>query len=235
MGHFNQKVLAFRLGDYVAPPQGLPYLHLENVMRGLDYEDRGVAPEFKIPQLIAAAQERAHAQERTAKILAIGCGAGRIVFDIQKACPAVNLVAINKESIEVDPLTFFRFTHYEPFLGAPLTLEEVEKFLPEFHRNVLLHDVDQGLPFENESFDFALVGSQTLHYLRNEMRAIDEIKRVLRPNAVGRLCHAARSYCGKELSELCGDHPDRYATASNSLIIMNTAPGISFTEDVESI
>jgi ubiquinone/menaquinone biosynthesis C-methylase UbiE len=60
------------------------------------------------------------------------------------------------------------------------------KFRQDFERSAVIYDVDNGLSaYADEDFDFVLVASNTLRYIRKKGLLLSEIIRVLKDGAVG--------------------------------------------------
>jgi len=95
------------------------------------------------------------------RVLDVGCGTGALLQQLALSCPTALLCG-------VDPVAEM--------------LDVARRRLPA---NVQLREGwAESLPFEDGEFD-AVVSCSTLHYIREPMRALQEMRRVLRPG--GRL------------------------------------------------
>ncbi|MBI4708143.1 MAG: methyltransferase domain-containing protein, partial [Candidatus Omnitrophica bacterium] len=103
----------------------LPYGSWANVSRGLYFED--YYTEGDVSHFIRDAQRSAVNENRNAKVLVIGVGVGKIVYDLKQAFPDIDLSFINKESIR---LSKEPEEEAELFVDHMIGNENIFSFLP---------------------------------------------------------------------------------------------------------
>lgn len=171
-----------------------PYGAWINVMRGINGEE--VSFKGELSKNIDNMRQLAAKEGRKARLLAIGAGAGMLIYDLKTNYPDVELVFVNKENIQVDKDPKNRanvFAQYvsrvktDHYWNDVISVEDAEKFLEYFTRNVIIHDASEGLPFEgiDADFDMVLVAHSTIEYVKNKLELLCEVKRVLRKNGIG--------------------------------------------------
>ena len=164
---------------------------------GVYGEDFTVMRSFKeieammyIKKTILQKCKEAESEGRKAKMLVIGAGAGRIIYELQEEFSNLDLAFINKENIQLheDPKEAARlFVNYLAGEADYVATNKAEDFLQYFTNNVIIHDANERLPFEEREadFDIALVSSYTIEYIEKKIELLSEVKRVLRKNGVG--------------------------------------------------
>ncbi len=156
----------------------------EGVMRGLEAENSAFEG-YLIPRIESLIQ-RARLEGRKAKFLVIGVGGGRIIDDMRRRFPALELVCINKEPIHevITPEEYFDYIHQKQ-IAPDRRKEEVENFFKFLTSpaHLIIHDVEEGLPhFSNGELDGVLVASVVLKYIsyQGRRKLYSEIQRVVR-------------------------------------------------------
>ncbi|MBI1976048.1 MAG: hypothetical protein HYS56_00895 [Candidatus Omnitrophica bacterium] len=156
----------------------------EGVMRGLEAENSAFQG-YLIPR-IKSLILRARLEGRKAKFLIIGIGGGRIIDDMRRRFPGLELVFINKEPIHevITPEEYFDYIHQKQ-IAPDRRKEEVEDFF-EFltsPAHLIIHDVEGGLPhFTDGELEGVLVASVVLKYIsyQGRQKLYSEIQRVVR-------------------------------------------------------
>ncbi|MBI4981760.1 MAG: methyltransferase domain-containing protein, partial [Candidatus Omnitrophica bacterium] len=178
-----------------------PYGPWRTIFRGLDLEDAFTG--VQVSCCIGEARKIAYAEGRKARILVVGAGAGRLIYELKENFPDVKLSFINKENIwlaketEEDAARFAAYlskVRTDSYFEEVISVDEARKFRSYFRDNVTLHDVNKKLPFENGSFDFVLVTYQTLNYIENKLELVAEVKRVLRKEGVALINNFTNSH-----------------------------------------
>jgi SAM-dependent methyltransferase len=78
-------------------------------------------------------------------------------------------------------------------VGVDVDRQALARIAEELHVETVWADVDERLPFEDESFDVVVIG-ELLEHIRDPGRLLDDVRRVLRPNGrvVGSVPNAYR-------------------------------------------
>ncbi|MCA9407111.1 MAG: response regulator, partial [Candidatus Omnitrophica bacterium] len=166
----------------------LSYKYLEFISRGLVEEELTDGPRFVYRDIFNAVNlAKKEESGRKAKILIVGVGGGAIVFDILRRLGSfrefANIEFINKENIHLTSEEFIEgYSKGKVFQGE---VKEIKEFLQYFNDNVTLHDIDRGLPYASQTFDFVLIAAKVLPYIRNKVEVLKEVKRVLRVGGIG--------------------------------------------------
>ena len=148
-----------------------PYIKPGNVLHGFLYEDlqfEGMISKTIDDYLMSGTKPR---------ILVIGAGGGEVIHGLLKNYGrTVDISFINREDIRIPWARYCKYIAWTGPRGA------VRAFLDYFHRNVTLHDVDQGLGlYKKGSFHVVMLTRQTLRYIQKKTELLEEILRVLAP------------------------------------------------------
>jgi SAM-dependent methyltransferase len=114
------------------------------------------------------------------RVLEIGCGEGRLLMELRKLFPGVELHGINR--------------HPWPAMRGQQSLRRTGTYYKIFDRRVIqdiqlpdMHFCEAtALPLESESLDL-VVSQVAFHYIRRKDRALEEIGRVLRVGGIALL------------------------------------------------
>jgi len=171
------------------------------------------------------------------KVLVIGAGGGRVIFDLKESFPQAEVVFINKQPIRTDP-EVFRKARY--LVQKKLSIQEAKDFLDWFNRNEVVYNVEHGLPFKDKEFDVVFFTSETLTYVKDKDKLLADIKRVLNERGIGFVNPYSRirffNAQGHEFLESKdlethfnqGTKEPQYIIRKHSLIIINRYPNIPF-------
>ncbi|MBI1952529.1 MAG: methyltransferase domain-containing protein [Candidatus Omnitrophica bacterium] len=226
--------------ELLARPYGLNLedYQVGNVMRTFSADDGNF--KGKISEAIRNAEPRAEREGRRVQVLVIGAGAGMVVYDIRKQFPSVRLSFINKEPIELGESpdaaaeVFSRYTTLQEKDGAHpfVSKQEAKEFLEYFSKNVLIHDVDQGFPFGDESLDVVLVSMSTFEYIQKKDHLIREVKRILKKGGEGFVnSFASFAMEGMELEEFFATLPEKeFIFIPGLLHVVNRNPSNVFPQ-----
>ncbi len=140
--------------------------------RGLDGFEKSVGADT-----VLAAVEAGRTRSSPCRVLEIGCGEGRVLLELRKWFPDVDLVGVNKE-----PWAAMR--------GAE-SLPDVARYYGSFDESELARIVlpeirfcdAKKLPFDDASFD-VVISQVAFPHVRRKDLAIAEAWRVLRPSGV---------------------------------------------------
>jgi SAM-dependent methyltransferase len=103
-------------------------------------------------------------------VLEVGCGYGRVLLELRAGCgDRLDLHGINVEPGYNE--TLIRAFAQDQDLDVPGVP------FPAIH----IHDVDQGIPFPDATFDLVL-SVATFHSIRDKLRFLEQVSRILKPD-----------------------------------------------------
>jgi hypothetical protein len=139
------------------------------LMRGLDVEDQAFGGALR--RALTAALSRT-GESGKVKLLVVGAGAGKLIFDLRKDFPDVEPVFVNRRPINVTEQEFAANSQGE------ITADQAREFLGYFRDRQVAHDADKRFKFGDQEFDIVLVGSLTAMYIQEKAGLIAECKRM---------------------------------------------------------
>jgi SAM-dependent methyltransferase len=169
-----------------SPIQSFNYEEYKNLQynetrsHSLSELNKKISP-LRLEDLIAEIYERNKFLGQKTRVMELGFGNGRVLVELRKLFPDIELYGINKEKT----LTFYR---RESFILTALkfnimTKEEAESMFLPF---VIFQDLDFGnkIPYDDNKFD--LVFSQgTIPHIRYTFELFNENMRILKPDGIG--------------------------------------------------
>ncbi len=169
-----------------SPIQSFNYEEYKNLQynetrsHSLSELNKKISP-LRLEDLIAEIYERNKFLGEKTRVMELGFGNGRVLVELRKLFPDIELYGINKEKT----LTFYR---RESFILTALKFnimskEEAESMFLPF---VIFQDLDFGnkIPYDDNKFD--LIFSQgTIPHIRYTFELFNENIRILKPNGIG--------------------------------------------------
>lgn len=151
----------------------------EERSHSLEDFDTKIAP-YKLQDIIQEIYEKNRLAGRKTRVMEIGAGNGRVIMELKKLFPEVELYGINKEKTH----TFYR---RESYILTALKFEIFNKFdmeqidLPY----IVFQDLDFGarIPYEQNKFD-VIFSQSTVSHIKYKFELFNEVMRVLRPGGI---------------------------------------------------
>ena len=146
-----------------------PYVRFDNVLNGFMAED------LQFDGLISSTIDRYLMAHIRPKVLILGAGGGEVVREFRENYgDSTDLSFINRERIRIPA------SQYLSCVASAGPVSGVRAFLKYFHRNVTIHDVEDGLKmYKRGSFQVVLLTRQTWRYIQKRAELLQEIQRVL--------------------------------------------------------
>jgi ubiquinone/menaquinone biosynthesis C-methylase UbiE len=119
--------------------------------------------------------DKATAREKNVSVLEVGCGEGRVLMQLRKLYPDIELHGINKKPWDVikdDQSLLQTGTFYEIFKDNEVTRIK----LPHLH----FYDAEK-LDFNDNNFDL-IISQVAVHYIKRKDLFLQEVWRTLKPN-----------------------------------------------------
>lgn len=151
----------------------------EERSHSLDDFNKKIAP-YVLENIITEVVEKNRLAGEKTRVMELGTGNGRVLMELRKQFPEIELYGINKEKTH----TFYR---RESFLHSALNFGIFDKFELEKIElpYIVFQDLDFGarIPYAERKFD--VVFSQgTLPHIKYKFELMNEIMRVLKPGGV---------------------------------------------------
>lgn len=152
-----------------------PYIDNKNINRSFKKTDQEA--NYRISRELDIFKEK---QARSPRVLVVGAGGGRILYDMRERFPGIDLEFINRENLPAVPEMIEESLRGDKARISERVRERVREFVDFFLRKVKIHDANRPLPFGEGEFDFVIVPTAVFEYIENKMELIVEIKRILR-------------------------------------------------------
>lgn len=119
---------------------------------------------------------------KTVRVLEIGCGEGRVLMQLRRLFPSIELYGINKEpwqAMKGQKSLLTTATHYKIFKKSEL--KKLKPVLPKIY----FYDAEK-LRFRDNFFDL-IISQASIHYIRRKDRLLEDVWRVLKKGGVALL------------------------------------------------